>query len=120
MNVDEIHKMPKKQYYHTELAVDDCHWSPVLYHDSFFKILRNRFYCLQDIRGAKGTPLPRLCFAQLTLAFSYYLCYKKCYVHTYIHTNTHNYIIRRFFPKKVALKILLTHFLRGKILKNKI
>ena len=25
-------------------------------------------------------------------------------------------ILRRFFPKKVALKILLTHFLRGKIL----
>ena len=28
--------------------------------------------------------------------------------------------IRRFFPKKVALKILLTHFLRRKILKNDI
>ena len=28
--------------------------------------------------------------------------------------------IRRFFPKKVALKILLTHFLRRKIFKNKI
>ena len=30
------------------------------------------------------------------------------------------YALRRFFPKKAALKILLTHFLRGKILKNKI
>ena len=32
----------------------------------------------------------------------------------------HSWLLRRFFPKKVALKILLTHFLRGKILKNKI
>ena len=31
-----------------------------------------------------------------------------------------HWLIRRFFPKQVALKILLTHFLRRKILKNKI
>ena len=61
---------------------------------------------LLGIRGAKGAPLPRLCFAQLPLSFNYYLCYEKCYVHTYIHTYewtyTQNYLNR--------LKIMIDSF----------
>ena len=45
------------------------------------------FQLLNFIRGAKGTPLPWLYFAQLAVAFSCYHCYEKCYIHTNIHTN---------------------------------
>ena len=46
-------------------------------------MVKSRHKCTKlGIRGAKGAPLPRLCFAQLPLSFNYYLCYEKCYVHT--------------------------------------
>ena len=43
-------------------------------------------YKLLGIQGAKGTPLPRLCFA--------YLCYEKCYVQTNERTDPHNCLNR--------------------------
>ena len=52
------------------------------------------YFIKLGIRGAKGAPLPRMCFAQLALAvLSYYLCYEQCYVHTEGQTDTHNYQI---------------------------
>ena len=66
------------------------------------------------IRGTKGAPLPRLCFAQLPLSFNYYLCYEKCYVHTYIRTDTHNYLNRFLlgFPQYISFMALLSHQLK--------